>query len=68
VIDADYDYPGNLIRQEIIFLKAGLHPFTFSYYRNEDKGEPFLKLDWSGPGMRRQHMEKAFFRDKETAK
>lgn len=63
VIDADYGYPGNLIRQETIFLKAGLHPFTFSYYRNEDKGQPFLKLDWSGPGLRRQPVKNIFFRD-----
>ncbi|MBS1563921.1 MAG: sulfatase, partial [Bacteroidetes bacterium] len=64
VLDADYSYPGNLPRTESIFLKAGLHPFSFSYYRNEDRGDPFIKLDWSGPGMPRKKMQGAtFFRD-----
>jgi len=66
VIDADYGYPGNLPRIENLFLKAGLHPFSFYYYRNEDKGDPFLKLDWSGPGMPRKRMQQAvFLRDKQ---
>lgn len=61
VLDADYAYPGNLPRTESIFLKAGLHPFRFCYYRSEDKGEPFIKLDWSGPGMPRKKMQQAAF-------
>jgi hypothetical protein len=65
VIDADYGYPGNLPRIEKLFLKAGLHPFSFYYYRNEDKGDPFVKLDWSGPGMPRKKMQQpVFFSDK----
>jgi arylsulfatase A-like enzyme len=63
VIDADYGYPGGLPRIEKLVLKKGLHPFRLSYHRDLDQGEPFLKLDWSGPGMRRQQMgEEAFFR------
>lgn len=65
VIDADYGYPGNLIRTGTIALKAGLHPFSFFYYRDKDNGTPFLKLDWSGPDMPRKKMGKAvFFREK----
>ena len=66
LIDEDYAYPGNVLRTANLFLKAGLHPFSLSYYRREDKGPAFLKLDWSGPGIPRQRMPKsAFFRDKE---
>lgn len=61
VMDADYGYSGNLPRTTTMMLKAGLHPFRLCYYRNEEKGQPFLKLDWSGPGMKRQHMQKAAF-------
>lgn len=65
LIDEDYAYPGNVLRTANLFLKAGLHPFSLSYYRREDKGPAFLKLDWSGPGIPRQRMPKsAFFRDK----
>lgn len=68
VTDADYGYPGNLARITTLFLKAGLHPFTLSYYRDADKGSPFLKLDWSGPGVAKQRMLKnAFFRDRPAA-
>jgi arylsulfatase A-like enzyme len=66
VIDEDYAYPGNLLRSASIFLKAGLHPFSLSYYRSKDTGPPLLKLDWSSTNMPRQRMQKtAFFRDKE---
>ncbi|MES1249054.1 MAG: sulfatase-like hydrolase/transferase [Chitinophaga rupis] len=61
VIDADYGYSGDLLRTGTLMLSAGYHPFTLSYYRDEDKGEPFLKLDWSGPGMARQRMQKKAF-------
>jgi arylsulfatase A-like enzyme len=65
VIDQDYACPGNILRSTNLFLKAGLHPFHLSYYRQEDKGPAFLKLDWSGPGLPRQRMPKTvFFRDK----
>ena len=66
VIDEDYAYSGNILRTASLFLKAGLHPFYLSYYRSEDKGPAFLKLDWSGPDLPRQRIPKsAFFRDKE---
>lgn len=66
VIDEDYGYPGNVLRTTSLFLKAGLHPFQLSYYKHEDNGPAFLKLDWSGPGVPRQRMQKnVFFRDKE---
>ncbi|MES1249074.1 MAG: PA14 domain-containing protein, partial [Chitinophaga rupis] len=61
VIDADYGYPGGLPRTGNIVLKKGLHPFRLSYHRDQDQGEPFLKLDWSGPGIRRQQMGKGTF-------
>lgn len=61
VIDADYGYPGGLPRTGTIVLKKGLHPFRLSYHRDQDQGEPFLKLDWSGPGIRRQKMGKGTF-------
>jgi hypothetical protein len=65
VIDADYGYSGDLPLTRTMMLKAGLHPFSLYYYRDEDKGDPFLKLDWSGPGLARKSMQKAaFFRDK----
>lgn len=65
VTDADFGYPGNLPRITTLTLKAGMHPFRLSYYRDEEKGDPFLKLDWSGPGMNRQRMQKnAFYRNK----
>lgn len=65
VTDADYGYNGSLPRITTLMLKAGLHPFRLSYYRDADKGDPFLKLDWSGPGMARQRMQKnVFFRNK----
>jgi arylsulfatase A-like enzyme len=64
VIDADYGYPGGLPREGTIVLKKGLHPFRLSYHRDQDQGEPFLKLDWSGPGMGRKKMGAAdFFRE-----
>jgi hypothetical protein len=64
VIDADYGYPGSLARMGSLFLKAGLHPFRLYYYRYIEDGPPFLKLDWSGPGMARQHIQNGvFFRD-----
>jgi hypothetical protein len=64
VIDADYGYPGGLPREATIVLKKGLHPFRLSYHRDQDQGEPFLKLDWSGPGMDRKKMSAAnFFRE-----
>jgi hypothetical protein len=64
VIDADYGYPGGLPREGRIVLKKGLHPFRLSYHRDLDQGEPFLKLDWSGPGMQRKKMGAAdFFRE-----
>jgi len=59
VLDADYGYPGGLPREATIVLKKGLHPFRLSYHRDEDQGEPFLKLDWSGPGMKRRKMAEA---------
>jgi hypothetical protein len=66
VIDEDYAYPGNVLRTANLFLSAGLHPFYLTYYRSEGKGAAFLKLDWSGPNMPRQRMQRsAFFRDKE---
>lgn len=61
VIDEDYGYPGSLLRTGTVLLKAGLHPFRLSYYRREDQGPPFLKLDWSGPGFNRQKMPKSSF-------
>ena len=61
VLDEDYAYPGNMIRTATLFLKAGYHPFQLLYYREEARGEPFLKLDWSGPGMKRQRMKGAVF-------
>ena len=65
VIDEDYAYPGNLMRSAGLYLKAGFHPFELSYYRSEDKGPAFLKLDWSGPGIPRQRIQKnVFFRNK----
>jgi arylsulfatase A-like enzyme len=65
LIDQDYAYPGNLIRTATIHLKAGMHPFWLYYLRNTDNGPPFLKLDWSGPGMARQRMkQEVFFTDK----
>lgn len=64
VIDADYGYPGGLPREGTIVLKKGLHPFRLSYHRDQDQGEPFLKLDWSGPGMERKKMgASVFFRE-----
>ncbi|MBS1662188.1 MAG: sulfatase-like hydrolase/transferase [Bacteroidetes bacterium] len=64
VIDADYGYPGGLPREEKIVMKKGLHPFRLSYHRDQDQGEPFLKLDWSGPGMSRRKVGPAdLFRD-----
>ncbi|HWB91197.1 MAG TPA: sulfatase-like hydrolase/transferase [Puia sp.] len=64
VIDEDYGYPGGLPRTGTIVLKKGLHPFRLSYHRDKDQGEPFLKLDWSGPGMARKKMGgEAFFRN-----
>jgi hypothetical protein len=69
VIDEDYGYPGNLLRNESLFLKAGLHPFSLYYYHTEDKGPSFLKLDWSGPGINRQKIPKSiFFTDKDPGK
>jgi arylsulfatase A-like enzyme len=68
VIDEDYGYPGNLIRSTSLFLKAGLHPFSLSYYRTEDRGPAFLKLDWSGPGVHRQRMGKDVFFREQSAK
>ena len=66
VIDEDFGYPGNVLRSTNLFLKGGLHPFQLSYYRSKENGPPFLKLDWSGPGLPRQRVQKAaFFRDKE---
>ena len=66
VIDEDYAYPGNVLRSANLFLKAGLHPFYLTYYRQEGNGPPFLKLDWSGPALPRQLMQRTtFFRDKE---
>jgi len=65
-IDEDYAYPGNVLRSARLFLKAGLHPFYLTYYRQADYGPAFLKLDWSGPNMPRQRMKRiVFFRDKE---
>lgn len=67
LIDEDYAYPGNVLRSANVFLKAGLHPITLSYYRREDIGPPFLKLDWSGPNLQRQRIPKAvLLRDKEA--
>jgi hypothetical protein len=64
VIDEDYGYPGGLPRTGTIVLKKGLHPFRLSYHRDKDQGEPFLKLDWRGPGMARKKMGgEAFFRN-----
>jgi arylsulfatase A-like enzyme len=60
-IDEDYGYPGNILRTNNLFLKAGLHPFTLSYYRKENNGEAFLKLDWSGPGIKREKIPAAAF-------
>jgi arylsulfatase A-like enzyme len=69
VIDEDYGYPGNLLRNGNVFLKAGLHPFSLYYYHNEDKGPPFLKLDWSGPGINRQKIPRTvFFTEQDLAK
>jgi arylsulfatase A-like enzyme len=66
LIDEDYAYPGNVLRSANLFLKAGLHPFKLYYYRSEDKGPSFLKLDWSSGSMPRERMQKSvFFRDKE---
>jgi len=66
VIDEDYAYPGNVLRSANLFLKAGLHPFKLSYYRRENNGPAFLKLDWSSSNMPRQRMqENVFFRDSE---
>lgn len=61
VIDEDYGYPGNILRTDNVFLKAGLHPITLSYYRKEINGEAFLKLDWSGPGIKRERIPRAAF-------
>jgi arylsulfatase A-like enzyme len=67
VIDEDYAYPGNMLRSDSVFLRAGLHPFQLSYYRWQDNGPAFLKLDWSGPNTPRQRMQKtAFVREKEV--
>jgi arylsulfatase A-like enzyme len=64
VIDADYGYPGGLPMERTLVLKKGLHPFRLSYHRDQDQGEPFLKLDWSGPGFERRKMgAKDFFRE-----
>jgi len=64
VIDADYGYPGGLPRTGTIVLKKGLHPFRLSYERDRDQGPPFLKLDWSGPGMERRKVgQHDLFRD-----
>lgn len=61
VIDADYDYPGNVERPRAIRLAAGLHPFRLFYARARG-GVPTLLFCWSGPGIAKQAIPASAFR------
>lgn len=61
VIDEDYGYSGDLTRSDTLYLKAGLHPFRLYYQRKASNGDPFLKLAWSGPSMKKQSLKAFLF-------
>lgn len=61
VIDEDYGYSGDLTRTEALYLKSGLHPFRLYYYRKASNGDPFLRLAWSGPSMKKQSLKAFLF-------
>ncbi|MFZ4262784.1 sulfatase-like hydrolase/transferase [Sphingobacterium sp. HJSM2_6] len=46
LIDADFDYQGETM-EESVMLKAGKHPFTFSY--KPSSSDSTLDFTWSGP-------------------
>ncbi len=61
VIDEAYGYSGGLTRADTLYLKAGLHPFGLYYYRKASNGDPFLRVAWSGPAMKKQSLEPFLF-------
>ncbi|MGZ4972958.1 MAG: sulfatase-like hydrolase/transferase [Limisphaerales bacterium] len=61
VVDADFGYKGGAEKLGTIRLKAGKHAFRLSYAR-QSKGQPSLKILWSGPGFEKQVVpEKNYF-------
>ena len=61
VIDEDFGYSGDLTRTHTLYLKAGMHPFHLYYFRKPSNGDPFLRLAWSGPSMKKQSLKTFLF-------
>ena len=61
VIDADFDQPDHNAKSGSIRLQAGLHPFRL-YYARSSQDAPLLKLSWSGPGIDKEIIPDAVFR------
>jgi hypothetical protein len=53
VVDADFGYQSGTTRGGLMKAKAGLHPITL-YYKRDDGGAANLNLVWSGPGFTNQ--------------
>jgi len=68
VIDEDFSYSGDLTRQQTLFLKAGLHPFSLYYYSKKENGVPFLKVAWSSSFMKRQPLKSFLFSEVKKVK
>ena len=61
VIDADFGYTPGQVRRAAVKLKAGPHPFRLYALRRAGQ-TPALNLEWQGPGISRQAIPSAAFR------
>ena len=60
VIDADYGYTPDEVRQGTINLKAGLHPFRI-YYAGNEAVKPSFSLEWSSAEITRTLVSEDIF-------
>ncbi len=64
LIDNDFGYQPNTLKESTRHLKAGLHPITI-YFSNKPNINNTLSLEWKGPGILKSEIPaSAYFKEK----